>query len=372
MQARYIIYLWLVCVALLITGAVSTTSVMVNSSTKALVNPTNFFVANSVLLNQAVTAGNFSTNAQGAANFVGPTTNRNISIWTNQAGTTIYVDSAEAATNYVIYRTNGIAYMTNQISTNGIEWKPKDVEGSIRITPNGEVITGNPTTFSTLTGSGLTFSDSGEILGVGSFSTGSLYTTLLSAETIQSSDMLQGGIIKETFTATNSVGQTVTNTAVETTMFSEGTGTLTLPGNLFWSAGKKIYIRMAGNYWTPAVNTRDFKICVKFNSTVVSSNTVSSTILPVNQIASALDGQVAITCTEVNGTTGTFTIAGDAGFDVAISGVTVRGKVNLDNGGINFTHAIDSDINIDVTGTWSGVTAGNSVCIKSASVFSKN
>lgn len=72
-------FTWLaLAIMSLLTVAATTYNVAVNSASVLQGTSTNFFTANSVLLNQAVSdvsGGNFSTNANGGAIFLGPVTN---------------------------------------------------------------------------------------------------------------------------------------------------------------------------------------------------------------------------------------------------------------------------------------------------------
>jgi hypothetical protein len=212
---------------------------------------------------------------------------------------------------------------------------------------------------------GIYLQDKGSLAGTPSFMEGSIWRE----GGDNSLNMYLGGItntfVTSIYIATNAAGQTITNDTTETTMFPAGVGTQTLPAD-YWKPGKSILLYMAGNYWTPAVNTTTLTIRVKYGTTTGASVVVPA--FPTSQTAAAFSGRVILTCCSIDGATATFMITGEALYDVTISGNNLPAKSNLDNGGATFTADVNASKTLDVTGDFSASTSGLSVRTMNAGI----
>lgn len=150
--------------------------------------------------------------------------------------------------------------------------------------------------------------------------------------------------------------QTITNTTDETTVFTTGVGTLTIPANSML-VGRTIRVKMKGTLNTTGVPTTTLKI--KFGSVTLISSSIA---LPTLATASPFDVEFDITC-RTTGATGTIYSMGRTLVAVGSGTAFIRG---LDAG----LDTIDTTIanTLDATYQWDAASTDNILTLSIATV----
>ena len=196
-----------------------------------------------------------------------------------------------------------------------------------------------------------TFTIAWESAGTGSANGSVALTAKGTGNVIKNTGGLAQNVSGTAFTQT--ADKTVANTVTETSLVGTGVGTVTFPAN-FFTAGKMARFRLSGKFGShSAAPTLTLK--TKLGSTTLATSAAASIPASLTDMGWTIDGDITCRTTGASGTvviTGAFTF-GDTSFFSYYTGL------------VNSTAAVTIDTTasqaFDVTATWSGANAANTI-----------
>lgn len=158
---------------------------------------------------------------------------------------------------------------------------------------------------------------------------------------------------------TQTATQTVSNVG-ETTLFTTGIGTRTLPAN-FFVAGKMIRIMGAGIFSTQAA-PGNVTIKIYLGSTAIASGIITNILALASNNSFEFMGSIICRTT---GASGSVVVNGVAGYD---TGALVQGFLPLNNAGATTTIDTTASLVVDVKLTWATQIAANTISTTTGSI----
>lgn len=172
-------------------------------------------------------------------------------------------------------------------------------------------------------------------------------------------------LVGELFTQT--ADQAIANTGTETTLFGNGTGTLTLPAN-FYVVGKTTKVTLSGYFSTMGTGPGTIQIKSKLGSTIITD---TGTVTPATNITNASFILVVFITCRTTGATGT--VQGNSGgFAYSVAGTPSIVDLVRTTGRATVTIDTTASQALSVTFQWGTADAGNTITVTGAKVDVEN
>ncbi len=168
---------------------------------------------------------------------------------------------------------------------------------------------------------------------------------------------------------TNPIGTVISNTTIETSVWSTFTGSSNTASG-FFVAGRKLRLKGEGYYWAAVANTATVRLRVKIGS--VTADTTVTPAIPASASGAAFTFDIPITCYGVGANVATNALGGGFYYSATLNGTTVMVFNDLGNAAANFTFAANQPNGVDLTAQWSVAMAGDSLVVKHCSLIQEN